>query len=51
VDHNTACLNSVGVEPVNFAFITKNGRARAPANPVDATAAIQLRLLHGEAVR
>jgi hypothetical protein len=39
VDNNTACLNSVGVEPVNFAFITKNGRAQAPANPVDATAA------------
>ncbi len=39
VDNNTACLNTVGVEPVNFAFITKNGRAQAPANPVDATAA------------
>jgi hypothetical protein len=30
---NTACLNSVGPEPVNFAFITKNGKATAPANP------------------
>jgi hypothetical protein len=32
-------LNSVGVEPVNFAFITKNGVAHAPANPVGATIA------------
>jgi hypothetical protein len=31
--NNTACLNSVGPEPVNFAFITKNGKATAPANP------------------
>jgi hypothetical protein len=30
---NTACLNSVGPEPVNFAFITKNGKSTAPANP------------------
>ena len=30
---NTACLNTVGPEPVNFAFITKNGKATAPANP------------------
>jgi hypothetical protein len=37
VNNNTACLNSVGVEPVNFAFITKSGTAQAPANPVDAT--------------
>jgi hypothetical protein len=37
--NNDACLNSVGVEPVNFAFITKSGAAHAPANPVDATAA------------
>ncbi len=36
---NSACLNTVGVEPVNFAFITKNGMAQAPANPVDATPA------------
>ena len=39
VDNNTACLRSAGVEPVNFAFITKNGHAQAPANPVDATTA------------
>ena len=31
--NNTACLNSVGPEPVNFAFITKNGKATSPANP------------------
>jgi len=37
--NNAACLNSVGLEPVNFAFITRNGVAQAPANPVDATLA------------
>ena len=31
--NNTACLNTVGPEPVNFAFITKSGEATAPANP------------------
>jgi hypothetical protein len=31
--NNTACLNTVGPEPVNFAFVTKNGKATAPANP------------------
>ena len=30
--NNTACLNTVGPEPVNFAFLTKNGKATAPAN-------------------
>jgi hypothetical protein len=35
--NNTACLNQVGEEYVNFAFITKNGVATGPANPVDAT--------------
>jgi hypothetical protein len=30
--NNTACLNTVGPEPVNFAFVTKNGTATAPAN-------------------
>jgi hypothetical protein len=34
VDNNAACLNTVGIEPVNFAFITKNGVAQAPANPI-----------------
>ena len=31
--NNTACLNTVGPEPVNFAFLTKNGVATSPANP------------------
>jgi hypothetical protein len=35
--NNTACLNQVGEEYVNFAFVTKNGKATGPANPVDAT--------------
>ncbi len=39
VANNSACLNTVGIEPVNFAFITKNGVATGPANPVDATLA------------
>jgi hypothetical protein len=32
--NNTACLNSVGPEPVNFAFLTKNGKATAPGGPL-----------------
>jgi hypothetical protein len=39
IGNNAACLNMVGPEPVNFAFITKSGVAHAPANPVDATLA------------
>jgi hypothetical protein len=39
VNNNAACLNAVGVEPVNFAYITKNGVSQGPANPVDATLA------------
>jgi hypothetical protein len=31
--NNDACLNTVGPEPVNFAFVTKNGTADSPANP------------------
>ena len=38
-ENNKACLDTVGIEPVNFAFLTRDGRAQAPANPVDATAA------------
>lgn len=34
---NPACLAKVGEEYVNFAFVTKNGKAQAPANPVDST--------------
>jgi hypothetical protein len=32
--NNTACLNSAGVEPGNFAWITHNGVAAVPANPL-----------------
>jgi hypothetical protein len=40
-DHflNPTCADRVGVEYVNFAFITKSGHSQAPANPVDATGA------------
>jgi hypothetical protein len=34
---NDTCLNKVGLEPANFAFITRNGRPHAPPNPLDAT--------------
>jgi len=37
--NNPTCENQVGDEPVNFAFITKDGVSQAPANPVDATSA------------
>jgi hypothetical protein len=37
--NNQTCLNKVGEEYVNFAFVTKNGVAQAPANPVDSTVA------------
>src|SRR5438477_7390897 len=33
--NNADCLNKAGIEPVNFAFLTKNGVATAPANPLD----------------
>ncbi|MBV8302183.1 MAG: hypothetical protein JOY68_09715 [Candidatus Dormibacteraeota bacterium] len=36
---NSTCANKVGVEYVNFAFITKSGKSQGPANPVDATTA------------
>lgn len=35
--NNRACQAAVGVEYVNFAFITKNGVAHAPASPLLAT--------------
>lgn len=35
--NNPTCLAQVGEEYVNFAFITKNGKSQAPANPVDST--------------
>src|SRR5229473_1678098 len=36
---NQGCQNLVGVEYVNFAFLTKDGVAQAPANPVQSTTA------------
>jgi hypothetical protein len=39
VTNNSACLNTVGVEPVNFAFITRSGKPQAPPDPVHATLA------------
>jgi hypothetical protein len=36
---NSTCANTVGLEYVNFAFVTKNGRTEAPANPVQSTTA------------
>jgi hypothetical protein len=35
--NNTACLNSVGPEPGNFAFLTKSGVATASASPANPT--------------
>jgi hypothetical protein len=35
--NNANCLNTVGEETLNFAFITKNGKSTGPANPVNAT--------------
>ncbi len=35
--NNTNCLNTVGLEPANFAFITKTGVPHAPAGPLDLT--------------
>src|SRR5712691_1259338 len=36
---NATCAAKTGVEYVNFAFISKNGRTTAAANPVDSTTA------------
>lgn len=38
--NNNDCLNSVGPEPVNLAFLTKNGVATDPANPLQNTGTI-----------
>jgi hypothetical protein len=32
--NNNSCLGTVGIEPGNFAYITKNGVANVPANPL-----------------
>jgi hypothetical protein len=37
VNNNSACLNTVGVEPANFAFITKKGTPIGPPSPLGAT--------------
>jgi hypothetical protein len=34
VNNNTDCLNKVGREPINFAYITKSGVADSPADPL-----------------
>jgi hypothetical protein len=36
---NPTCAAKTGVEYVNFAFVTRNGRPTAPVNPVDSTTA------------
>src|SRR3954453_19223676 len=40
VTQNADCLNNhslVGLEPINWAYLTKSGRSQAPANPLDAS--------------
>lgn len=37
IDNNADCLGKVGVEPANFAFITRNGKPQAPPGPLDLT--------------
>jgi hypothetical protein len=34
---NATCAAKVGLETFEFAFLTRNGRSQAPANPLDAT--------------
>ena len=34
---NATCAAKVGIETFQFAFVTRNGRSQAPANPVDST--------------
>jgi hypothetical protein len=36
---NSTCANKVGIETINFAFLTLNGVATGPANPLDSTLA------------
>jgi hypothetical protein len=37
VDNNAACLNAVGLEPANFAFLTTSGVPQAPPDPLGLT--------------
>ena len=39
IDNNADCLNLVGLEPANFAFITTSGVPHAPPGPLDQTLA------------
>jgi hypothetical protein len=39
VPNNANCLGTVGIEPANFAFITKTGTPHAPPGPLDQTLA------------
>ncbi|HEY6469738.1 MAG TPA: hypothetical protein VI434_08205 [Candidatus Dormibacteraeota bacterium] len=36
---NATCAGRVGVETINFAFLTLNGKSTGPANPIDSTLA------------
>jgi hypothetical protein len=38
--NNTACLNTVGEEYANFAFVTKSGKSTAPASPLSPDALV-----------
>jgi hypothetical protein len=35
--NNASCLNTVGLEPANFAFVTKSGVPHSPPGPLDLT--------------
>ena len=37
IPNNSDCLNTVGIEPANFAFITLSGTPHAPPSPLEAT--------------
>jgi len=37
VPNNADCLNTVGIEPANFAFLTRSGVPHAPPGPLDQT--------------
>jgi hypothetical protein len=39
IDNNADCLNTVGIEPANFAFVTTSGVPHAPPAPLDGTLA------------
>jgi hypothetical protein len=37
INNNADCLGTVGIEPANFAFVTRNGKPHAPAAPLSQT--------------